>query len=875
MVFDRLQSAGLKLKPKKCALFQRSVKFLGHVVSQEGVSCDPDKVSCVKEWKVPECVTEVRSFLGFASYYRRFIPEFAAIATPLTQLTRKHSRFKWDSKCQEAFELLIDKLATAPVLGYPRPESRLILDTDASAVAISGCLSQEQDGEERVLAYYSQTLSAAQRRYCTTKGELLAVVRAVKHFRMYLWGRPFLLRTDHASLRWLINFKDPEGMLARWISVLDVYDFDIQHRAGNKHANADGLTRIECTQCKRHECQGRLMGPGDSRVLRVYEDTLDLHEEHDIQDDLTFVTFPVIDQKEVIPELEKLQTIAGAVRTSSSSELSWLGHWTPKQLREWQDQDEAITTVRQWKIDKIERPPWSEVSAGGRELKALWSQWALLEARENLLYRRYLPDSAPGDQNDDSKVVLQLVAPKSLRKAILQHLHKYKTGGHLGLTKTLYNVRQRFYWPGQRSDVARWCHRCQECGARKPKKGKRAPLKQETVGLPMERIALDIMGPLPQSNSDNSYIFVIGDYFSKYTEAYALPDHTAQTVARVVVEQWICRYGVPRIIHSDQGRDFESHLFTEMCRLLDIDKTKTCPYRPQSDGMIERFNRTVAQILATFVKGNRKTWDEHLPFLMLAYRSTVYESTQCTPNELMYGWNVALPIDVIAGPSPRASEIPQCPVVYVEWLRTSLENSFRHARESLKQAASRQKKYYDQKAGESGFKIGDWVYRWYPPAAHGKFSSGWTGPYLVIQRLSDLLYRIQASKRAKPKVVHVDHLKKYYFEDDEEPANWLESGTGPAEDFRAQAEEGQGDRSQSGEVESPGDQSRDTDSENLEAEEFDDRQDPEVDPGEDSQVIESGEEEKLPYRHSSRQRRAPNRLNLRVKAGILDGFSLR
>ena len=116
-----------------------------------------------------------------------------------------------------------------------------------------------------------------------------------------------------------------------------------------------------------------------------------------------------------------------------------------------------------------------------------------------------------------------------------------------------------------------------------------------------------------------------------------------------------------------------------MCRFLDIEKTKTCPYRPQSDETIEWFNRTVGQMLATFVKGNRKTWDEHLPFLMLAYLSTVHESTQCTPIELM-----ALPIDVIAGPSPRASEIPQCPVVYVEWLHTSLENSFRHARESLK-----------------------------------------------------------------------------------------------------------------------------------------------------------------------------------------------
>ena len=147
-------------------------------------------------------------------------------------------------------------------------------------------------------------------------------------------------------------------------------------------------------------------------------------------------------------------------------------------------------------------------------------------------------------------------------------------------------------------------------------------------------------------------------------------------------------------------------------------------------------------------------------------------------------------------------------------------------------------------------------------------------PKTSIQRLSDLLYRIQASKRARPKVVHVDHLKKYYFEDDEEPPNWLEPGTGPAEHLLAQAEEGQGDSSQSGEVDTPGDQSGETDSENLETEDFDDWHDPEVDPEKDSQAIESGEEEKLPYWRNSRQRRAPNRLNLIVKAEILDGFSL-
>ena len=238
--------------------------------------------------------------------------------------------------------------------------------------------------------------------------------------------------------------------------------------------------------------------------------------------------------------------------------------------------------------------------------------------------------------------------------------------------------------------------------------------------------------------------------------------------------------GVPRVIHSDQGPDFESNLFQEMCCLLETDKTRTCPYHPQSDGMIERFNRTVAQMLATFVKGNRRDWDEHLPYLMLAYRSTLHESTRCSPNMMVFGRDLALPIDVIAG-TPPVVDIPTCPVVYVEWLRGALEKSFKHAREALRQTATRQKRLYDQKAAEHGYSVGQWVFRWYPPAAHTKFGSGWTGPYLVVGKISDLVYQIQASRRSKPKVVHLDHLKPYFTNDDEVLVNWLEEPTGTEE----------------------------------------------------------------------------------------------
>ena len=148
-VFKRLRQSGLRLKPSKCSLFQNSVKFLGHVVSKDGVACDPEKIDCVRDW-------ETRSFVGFASYYRRFIPHFAHIAAPLVRLTEKNTKFYWDDSWVEAFNTLKEKLIEAPVLAYPQPEGLLILDTDASNVSISGCLSQVQDGVERVLAYGSK-----------------------------------------------------------------------------------------------------------------------------------------------------------------------------------------------------------------------------------------------------------------------------------------------------------------------------------------------------------------------------------------------------------------------------------------------------------------------------------------------------------------------------------------------------------------------------------------------------------------------------------------------------------------------------------------------------------------------------------------------
>ena len=250
-VFERLAHAGLKLKPKKCFLFRKRVSYLGHVVTEEGITADPGKVEQVRTWPVPESSTEVKSFLGLASYYRRFIPAFSTVAQPLYKLTEAKTEFVWTGQCQQAFDGLKGLLTSARVLAYPTREGRFVLDTDASDHGIGAVLSQLQDGVERPIAFASRTLSKSERNYCVTRRELLAIVEFVKQHRHYLQGARFSIRTDHAPLRSVINAKDPEGQLARWIEFLSTFDFEIQYRAGQRHQNADALSRRPCDdRCK-------------------------------------------------------------------------------------------------------------------------------------------------------------------------------------------------------------------------------------------------------------------------------------------------------------------------------------------------------------------------------------------------------------------------------------------------------------------------------------------------------------------------------------------------------------------------------------------------------------------------------------------------
>ena len=253
-VLGRVAEAGLKLRSDKCHLFEPEVKFLGHVVSKAGIATDPEKLRAVDQWPRPQDIKGLRAFLGFCSYYRTFVPDFATTAAPLHALLGKGVEFQWGHECEQAMLELKKKMMQAPVLAFPRAEGEWVVDTDASNVGLGAVLSQRQpNGEERVLMFASRSLGRPERNYCVTRRELLAVVFAIRKFRHYLTEK-ITVRTDHNALRWLLGFKEPEGQLARWLIELSSYDIDVQHRPGAQHANADGLSRLPlCLQCGREE----------------------------------------------------------------------------------------------------------------------------------------------------------------------------------------------------------------------------------------------------------------------------------------------------------------------------------------------------------------------------------------------------------------------------------------------------------------------------------------------------------------------------------------------------------------------------------------------------------------------------------------------
>ena len=273
--------------------------------------------------------------------------------------------------------------------------------------------------------------------------------------------------------------------------------------------------------------------------------------------------------------------------------------------------------------------------------------------------------------SDDSQ--LQLLVPKPAWEELFLAYHASLFGGHLGRNHTLARLSHRFYWSG---NVGDWLRQCTMCMKRKSPTGRHHPLGNIPTGHRWDMIAIDIINVCDPTPDGYRYILVIADYFSKWTEAFPIKDTYADTVVDVLVDKIILCFGMPLVIHSDQGREFENGLMKPLCSLLGCVKTRTAPYHPESCGMVERFNRTCLMMLSMFVNDRRDNWHELLPFVMHAYRTSVHESTGYTPFHLMMWEECSLPQDVSTDELRTNREQDVAPYPFATWVRDALEVAY-------------------------------------------------------------------------------------------------------------------------------------------------------------------------------------------------------
>ena len=733
LVFQRFRHFKLKLKPRKCCLFQQEIEFLGRKINGEGMTLTDHSISTIKEWPTPKTLKELERFLGLVNFHRTFISDYSNICEPLFRLLKKKT-FRWDDEQQSAFDTLKQSLVSPVILTVPQKDEPFILDTDASNVAIGAQLSQVQGGAEKVIAFASFALTACQRRYCTTRKELLSVVRFTNHFRHYLLGRQFLVRTDHHSLLWLMNFKRLEGQLARWHEELSRFDMVVQHRPGKKHQNADALSRI----------------PNRGVVCLNYEPQVPLHclpckgceYCQRIQANWNAFETDVDDVVELRSGLNITPIRSENVRTVQTLNDKT---WSPDEVATLQKEDPNIGFLHKW-LTTGESPSKEFLKLSSPEIKNYWVNRDMCTTKNDILYWR-------AQHND------LLLVPEKLKETVIGLCHDLPSSGHQGVEGTKKRIKQKYHWYSLSKDTKVYVTGCKSCNMNKhPNKKNRCPLTINQAGYPLEKVHIDFMGPFPRTRDGNEHLLVIVDSFSKWCELIPLPSQEAETTAWAMVKDFFLKFGCPIEIVSDQGRNFESDLFAEMCKLFRIHKLRTTAYRPSANGQAERMNRTLLQALRAFVDEKHQNWDTVIPFIASAIRSSVNKQTGFTPNKLMLGREVMMPVElVIQGAGPRKVSHIQ----FIHDIQRNLDEAHSHARKNLKVKTKQMKRDYDLRVSQFAFKEGDVVYmldRTFRKGLSPKLGPVWAGPCLIVELFSPYVYRVQLNNRTT-KVVNHDRLK--------------------------------------------------------------------------------------------------------------------
>lgn len=637
-VLQKLAAAGMKLKPDKCFFMLQEVEYLGHKISANGLEPTQEKVRAIVEAPAPRNVTQLKSFLGMLNYYGKFLPNLSTCLAPLYSLLQKRSHWSWGTKQHKAFEEAKALLISSHMLTHYDPTKPLILACDASPYGIGAVLSHRVGDDELPIAFASRSLAPAEKNYSQIDKEALAIVYGVKHFHQYLFGRHFMIKSDHKPLQHLLGERKGIPIMAsarvqRWALTLSAYDYTVQYVPGKDNANADVFSRL-----------------------------------------------PLSVQPKEVPMPQELVYLLEGLENSPVS---------VEQIKAWTDRDPLLAKVRRFvqhgwprTVDPVLQPYHS------RQLE--------LSIQDNCL----LWGS-------------RIIVPKQGRERLLALLHE----GHPGISKMKGLARSYVWWPNIDADLEAQVKQCNQCQLNQPSPPAVAMHPWEWPEHPWERIHLDYAGPYL-----GKMFLVVVDAHSKWMEIEIVNAATTQATVEHL-RAMFARFGLPKVMVTDNGTCFTSSEFAEFTRRNHIRHFKTAPYHPSSNGLAER-------AVQTFKKGMKKqitgTIQTQLSRFLFHYRLTPHTTTSVAPAELM---------------------LKQRPRSHMDLIVPSLKDK-------VVQQQQRQKSQHDKTTRQRTFRLDDLV------MVRG-FNKGLRDNWLpgtVVGTSSNQSYKI---KLTKGKILrrHADHIR--------------------------------------------------------------------------------------------------------------------
>ena len=673
-VLQKLAQHNLRVKLKKCSFYRAEMPFLGHVLGGGCVRVESEKIEALERWNRPlTTVKQVRQFLGMASYYRMFVPGFATLVAPLTHMTRKDARVVWSPEAQEAAQNVIKALQRAPALLVWSSRRKARVTTDASLVGVGALLEQfdENDSQWKPVAYWSKKLLPAQTRYHATDREWLAVVAAVTQtWWFWLRDRDFVLRTDHAPLKSLLQNPSPHlsHRQARWVEKMQPYRFEFVHVKGEANKVADALSRTPEFEC---------------RAVEVH----------------------------AAPSLT-LEDLKSAAASDST-------YGIPPTLRGWD-----------WELQG-----------------ELWK-------------------TKGGDK-------VRFLVPRNveLRQKLLSEHHETPLAGHLGVKKTHARLSEQFVWEGMRKDVEEFVRTCDPCQRASDKPSGDANIHTILARHPWEVVTIDFMcGFTPARQTKHTSVVVITDKFSRQIHLRSCPlNPSAQETVQYFLEMVVARHGLPRLIISDRGSQFESLLWIGVLQALGTRTALASTHHPQTNGATERANRTLLQMIRKFVQSNHSTWASLLPLFEFAYNSAVHAVTGVAPFVAELARMPLMPVSLLVPggdtpPSPKAlrEHVKELTTKLHEVRKTILANDERVV-ESRNLSPVGSDEPWSLLPGDEVL-----VHAPYLPTnvEYRKHFMAWKGPFVVVKEIAPDAFELAGMEAGVPTAYHRSKLRRYLRQDE-------------------------------------------------------------------------------------------------------------